>query len=93
MTVILLTSSYGSNQVQVTQTRKLVDLFALKKVAFEQVDGVEDAETRNQLWEKSGKRGYPQLFVKGEYFGDVDKIQELLDNETFDEAFKDYIQA
>jgi len=73
--VQVLITSYGSNHVQVTGTRKVIDLFDNKKVAYVQVDGASDVDTRNRLWEKSGKRSYPQVFVNGEYVGDHDVLQ------------------
>lgn len=73
--VQVLITSYGSNHVQVTGTRKVLDLFENKKVAYVQVDGSSDVDTRNQLWEKSGKRSYPQVFIKGEYVGDHEYLQ------------------
>jgi glutaredoxin len=75
MVLEVLTTSYGSNAVQVAQTRKLIALLEQKKVAFQAVDGVEQAERRKELWAKSGTRSYPQVFLNGEYLGDMDKIE------------------
>ena len=70
-------TNLSSNQVQLAETRKLVDLLTQKKLAFELVDGsaVESRDRRNEMWEKSGKRSYPQVFLNGEVFGDLDTIQ------------------
>lgn len=71
----ILVTSVGSNAVQVAEIRKLLDLFENKQVTFECVDGSIQAELRNKLWGKSGRRTYPQVFLHGEYWGDLDKIQ------------------
>lgn len=71
----ILVTAMGSNALQVAETRKLVDLLLNKKVTFEQIDGSSDADLRNKMWEKSGKRSYPQIFLNGEFWGDLDMIQ------------------
>lgn len=71
----VLVSNLGGNALQVAETRKLVDLLENKKVIFEQVDGSSQPELRNKMWEKSGKRTYPQIFLHGEFWGDLDMIQ------------------
>lgn len=71
----VLVSNLGGNALQVAETRKLVDMLENKKVIFEQVDGSSQPELRNKMWEKSGKRAYPQIFLNGEFWGDLDMIQ------------------
>jgi glutaredoxin len=71
----LLYTSYGSSLVQVTETSRLKSMLEQRRVFFEQIDGATDVDKRRELWERSGKRGYPQLFFNGDYFGDFDTIQ------------------
>jgi glutaredoxin len=77
MGVEVLLTNLSSSLLQSAETRKLVDLLTQKKLAFELVDGsaVESRDRRNEMWEKSGKRSYPQVFLNGQFFGDLDTIQ------------------
>lgn len=77
MGVEVLLTNLSSSLLQSAETRKLIDLLTQRKLAFELVDGsaAESRDKRNEMWEKSGKRSYPQVFLNGEFFGDLDTIQ------------------
>ena len=63
--------------------RKLETTFDNKNLDYLKVDGVNDPELRKQLWEISGARNYPQVFVPSDgalkFVGGMDEIQEVSD--------------
>lgn len=73
--------SYVSNQIVEVNTRKLETILQGKCVVVTKIDGAaqENKELRSALWEKSGVRSYPQLFLDGEVVGggNFDDLQEL----------------
>ena len=86
--VLILTTSYGSNELTVVAQRKLIGAFTAKRVVFNELDGAqaENKERRNELFGLSGIRGqYPQVFIidndtnHTEFVGDAEKIDSLLD--------------
>ena len=62
---------------------------------MEKVDGADpdSRDTRNALWEVSGARGYPQMFIRGEdgnhvFVGDYDALELLIEDEAWDSTFE-----
>eukprot|EP00281_Chroomonas_sp_CCMP1168_P034829 CAMPEP_0206244798 /NCGR_PEP_ID=MMETSP0047_2-20121206/18353_1 /ASSEMBLY_ACC=CAM_ASM_000192 /TAXON_ID=195065 /ORGANISM="Chroomonas mesostigmatica_cf, Strain CCMP1168" /LENGTH=116 /DNA_ID=CAMNT_0053670049 /DNA_START=54 /DNA_END=404 /DNA_ORIENTATION=+ len=84
---LLLVTGTPSNEPQKVGQRKLVSQFEAKKIAFEQIDGLDPAnkERRSELFEKSGKRGiYPQVFIQDEggelqFVGDWETFEGLIE--------------
>jgi glutaredoxin 3 len=52
-------------------------LLTRKGVAFEAIDCTDDAETRRQLVEQTGRRTVPQIFIAGVPIGGYDELSEL----------------
>jgi hypothetical protein len=85
--VIVLVSSLSTDQIQMVNTRRLEDVIAGKKYAFERIDGAlaENKEVRDTLFGISGHRGkYPQCFVADEndgyrFIGLWEDIEQLID--------------
>jgi len=53
----------------------------------------ESKALRTALWEVSKTRSYPQVFLKNEFVGDMDGIQELLDSGKFATVFEGFANA
>eukprot|EP01033_Poteriospumella_lacustris_P009560 gene9556-6856_t len=85
--VIVLVSGLTTDQIQMVNTRRLEDLIAGKKFAFERVDGAlaENKEIRDTLFGVSGHRGkYPQCFIADgtggyRFVGLWEEIESLVD--------------
>ena len=90
----MLFSSYASNQLFEVAWRKLETAFAGRNIDYVAVDGAapENKDARAALWGISGVRAYPQVFIKNEFIGDMDKIQEMMDCGGFGAAFDAYIK-
>lgn len=73
--------SYVSNQIVEVNTRKLETVLVGKNVEFTKIDGAAPTykELRSALWEASGARTYPQLFIDGKVVagGNFDDLQVL----------------
>lgn len=50
-------------------------------------------ELRTALWGISEKRSYPQVFVRNNFVGDMDGIQELLDSGNFATVFDGFAKS
>ena len=50
-------------------------------------------ELRTALWGISEKRSYPQVFVRNNFVGDMDGIQELLDSGNFATVFDGFANS
>jgi len=48
-----------------------------KGVAFEEVDVYMDAAARKEMFEKSGRRTVPQIFIGDRHIGGCDDLQAL----------------
>jgi glutaredoxin 3 len=48
-----------------------------KGVAFEEVDVYMDASARKEMFEKSGRRTVPQIFIGDRHIGGCDDLQAL----------------
>eukprot|EP00962_Isochrysis_galbana_P045689 scaffold18100_cov149-Isochrysis_galbana.AAC.1 len=77
----LLCHSYASNQIVEVNTRRLESVLLGKNVNYTKIDGAAPAskDLRSAMWEASGVRGYPQLFIDGKVIGGgtFDELQEL----------------
>jgi len=62
---------------------------------YDLIDGAdpESKALRTALWEVSKTRSYPQVFLKNEFVGDMDGIQELLDSGKFATVFEGFANA
>ncbi|KAL1500000.1 hypothetical protein AB1Y20_012677 [Prymnesium parvum] len=92
--VVVLYTSYVSNQLFEVAWRKLETTLDGRRVAFTKIDGAapEHKALRTKLWEISGKRDYPQVFVDGAYQGGMDDIQELIESGQFNDIFGKYVE-
>jgi glutaredoxin len=70
-----------SNQIVEVNTRRLESALLAKNVTYTKIDGAapDAKELRSAMWEASGVRGYPQLFIDGKVIGGgtFDQLQEL----------------
>lgn len=64
--------------------RKLETTFEGRSIKCEKVDGANDADVRRALWQLSGERKYPQVFVGDadsahglKFVGGMDEVQEV----------------
>merc|ERR1711991_241588 len=91
---VLLFSSYGGNLAQEKHTNKVNDWCEIKKLDVEKVDGADpdSRDTRNTLWEVSGARGYPQMFIRGEDGRVHAPVVDYLELDTF-RTFPDLVQG
>jgi len=62
---------------------------------YELIDGADpvNKELRTALWGISEKRSYPQVFVRNNFVGDMDGIQELLDSGNFATVFDGFAKS
>mmetsp|Transcript_21385 Transcript_21385/g.69016 ORF Transcript_21385/g.69016 Transcript_21385/m.69016 type:complete len:102 (-) Transcript_21385:718-1023(-) len=94
--VVLLYSSYASNQIVEVNTRRLESVLLGKNVNYTKIDGAAPAskDLRSAMWEASGVRGYPQLFIDGKVIGGgtFDELQELIDEGKLDELVSPYMK-
>lgn len=51
-------------------------LLQRKGVAFSEID-VDDATSRTQMIERSGRRSVPQIFIRGHHIGGCDELHAL----------------
>jgi len=81
---IIYSSATGGTEVQ-KKTESLNSLLLAKKVKATVVYLDVDAKDKQQVWDKSGKKGvYPLLFVDGEFVGDYDSVVTLNEEELLD---------
>eukprot|EP01115_Flamella_aegyptia_P015144 TRINITY_DN907_c0_g1_i1.p1 TRINITY_DN907_c0_g1~~TRINITY_DN907_c0_g1_i1.p1 ORF type:complete len:108 (+),score=31.61 TRINITY_DN907_c0_g1_i1:31-354(+) len=98
-TCVFLLSSVGGNLVQMKRTQKIDQwLASIPNLNVDKVDGAvaENKDTRTALWECSGQRGYPQLYIRdGEgnltFIGDYEEIEYLVESEQFKGKFADCV--
>ena len=93
---IVLYSSYASNQLFEVAWRKVETQLKSKSIDYVPIDGAnpDNKDLRIALWEVSGKRTYPQVFIyKDEctFVGDGDNVQELFDDGKYSTIFADYL--
>lgn len=46
----VLVTSFSSNQVQASETRKVVEMFQQKGIHFTQIDGATNTDLRSAMW-------------------------------------------
>lgn len=82
-----------SNQLFEVAWRKLETTLKGKHVQFVAIDGASPdmKEVRSALWAISGKREYPQVFVKKAFMGGMDELQEALDTGSFQQTYGEFV--
>jgi glutaredoxin-related protein len=73
----VLYTSGTNNQLFTTAWHRLETILDGRGLTYDKIDGAdpEMKEVRGALWEISGDRKYPQVFVEGKFIGDADQIQ------------------
>jgi len=90
---VVMYTSYVSNQLFEVAWRKLETTLKGKHVQFVAIDGASPdmKEVRSALWAISGKREYPQVFVKKAFMGGMDELQEALDTGSFQQTYGEFV--
>lgn len=70
-------------------TRKIIEKLDRFKIKYGHFNIFTDEELRQRLKVRFEWTTYPMLFVKGELIGGNDIIDELIENEEFEEMLKD----
>ena len=53
---------------------------------FREIDAGSDVNERDRLFQISGNKILPQIFVDGKYIGGYDKLEELEEEDALDEV-------
>ncbi|KAJ1410663.1 hypothetical protein B484DRAFT_455817 [Ochromonadaceae sp. CCMP2298] len=89
---LVLISSLSTDQIQVVNSRRMLDSLTGMKIQFETLDGSvpENKERRDECFAISGQRGkYPQCFLTGEgpmrFIGVWEDVESLMECDSIPE--------